>query len=144
MATYVKINDFVKAVAEKKVNLASDVLMIALSDTAPTSETSNPLSDGNGVLANVTEIAYTNLSTRVITITSSTQTAGVYKLVLTDLNLTSSGGTTGPFRYVYIYDDTATNKDLIASFDYVIELTLQDTDVFTVDFDATTGLLQLT
>ena len=89
MATFTKVNDFVEAVAEKKHNLGSDTLTIALSNTAPASETSDPTADGNGVLANVTQIAYTNLSSRVITTSSSAQTSGTYKLVLTDLVLTA-------------------------------------------------------
>jgi len=143
MATFTKVNDFVKAIAEKEIDLSGAGLTIALSNTAPASETNDPTADGNGVLANVTEIDYTNLSSRVITVASSTQTGGTYKLVLTDLVLNSSGGTTGPFEYVYIYDDSSTNDDLVAVFDYGSALTLNDGDTFTIDFDATTGVLTL-
>ena len=141
MASFVKVNDFVEAMAEKKHDLGSDTLTIALSDTAPASESSNPLSDGNGVLANVTQVAYTNLSTRVLTTSSSTQTSGTYKLVLADLILTASGGAVAGFRYIYIYNDTATNDELIGSYDYGSTLVLQDGDTFTIDFDASGGVL---
>ena len=144
MATFSKVNDFVVN-AVHNMDLESDQFTIALSNTAPASESSNPTADGNGVLANVTQVAYTNLSARTITTTSSTQTSGTYKLVLADLTLTSSGGTTGPFRYVYIYDDTVTvpADPLVGYYDYGSSLTLNDGDSLTVDFSAANGVLQI-
>ena len=127
------------------MDLESDQIVVALSNTAPASESPNPATDGNGVLANVTQIAYTNLSSRNVTTTSSTQTSGTYKLVLADITLTSSGGSTGPFRYVYIYDDTVSTpvKPLIGFYDYGSSLTLNDGDSLTVDFSAANGVLQI-
>jgi len=144
MATFNKVNDFV-ANAVHNMDLESDQVVVALSNTAPASESSNPTTDGNGVLANVTEITYTNLSSRNVTTSSSTQTGGTYKLVLADITLTSSGGSTGPFRYVYIYNDTvATPADaLIGYYDYGSSLTLNDGDSLTVDFSAANGVLQI-
>jgi len=144
MATFNKINDFVVN-AVHNMDLESDQIVVALSNTAPSAETTNPTTDGNGVLANVTEIAYTNCSTRNVTTTSSTQTSGTYKLVLTDITLTASGGDVGPFRYVYIYNDTvATPADpLIGYYDYGLSLTLNDGDSFTLDFSATDGVIQV-
>ena len=143
MATFTKVNDFVEALAEKVHNLGSDQLAVALSNTAPASETSNPTADGNGVLANVTQIAYTNLSARAITTSASAQTSGTYKLTLTDLVLTASGGAVADFRYVYIYNDTATNDELIAVYDYGSTVSLADGDTFTIDFDGTNGVLTI-
>lgn len=145
MASFVKINDFVENVAEKVHNLGADTLTVALSNTAPASETPIPTADGNGVLANVTQVAYTNLSSRAITTSASAQTSGTYKLTLTDLVLTSSGGTTGPFRYVYIYNDTPTSPadPLIGYYDYGSSITLQDGDTFTIDFDGTNGFITI-
>jgi len=145
MATFNKINDFVENAVEA-ANLGSDQFVIALSNTAPGSESSNPTADGNGILANVTQVSYTNLSSRNITTTSSSQTSGVYKLVLSDITLTASGGTVGPFQYIYIYDDTVTSPadPLVCYYDYGSALTLNDGDTLTVDFDAANGVLQLT
>jgi len=145
MATFNKINDFVENAVEA-ANLGSDQFVIALSNTAPGSESSNPTADGNGILANVTQVSYTNLSSRNITTTSSSQTSGVYKLVLSDITLTASGGTVAPFQYIYIYDDTVTSPadPLVCYYDYGSALTLNDGDTLTVDFDAANGVLQLT
>ena len=144
MATFNKVNDFVQN-AVHNMDLESDQVVIALSNTAPSSEASNPATDGNGVLANVTQAAYTNLSSRNVTTTSSTQTGGTYKLVLADITLTSSGGATGPFRYVYIYNDTAASPadPLIGYYDYGSSLTLNDGDSLTVDFSAANGVIQI-
>jgi len=143
MATFNKVNDFVEALAEKVHNLGSDTLTVALSNTAPGSETSDPTASGNGVLANVTEITYTNLSSRAITTSASEESGGTYKLTLTDLVLTASGGSVGPFRYVYIYNDTATNDEIIGYYDYGSSVTLNDGDTFTLDFDGSNGVLTL-
>lgn len=134
MATFNKINSFVEALSEKVHNLGSDQLMVALSNSAPSSS--------NTQLSNITEITYTNLSSRVITTTSSAQTSGTYKLVLTDLVLTASGAV-GPFRYVVLYNNTATNKELIGWYDYGSALTMANTDTLTIDFDGTNGILTL-
>jgi len=128
MASFNKFQSFVEALAEKVHNLGSDTLKIALTNSAPVAT--------NTVLANLTEIAYTNLSARTVTVSSSSQTTGTYSLVCTDLVLTSSGGTTGPFRYAVLYNDTATNDELIGWWDYGSSITLADGETFTVDFGA--------
>ena len=144
MATFNKINDFV-ANAVHNMDLESDQIVVALSNTTPSSESTDPTTDGNGILTNVTQIAYTNLSSRNVTTSSSSQTSGTYKLVLADLTLTSSGGSTGPFRYVYLYNDTVSTPadPLIAYYDYGSSLTLNDGDSLTLDFSAANGVLQL-
>lgn len=134
MATYTKFNSFVEAVAEKVHNLGSDSLKVALTNSAP--------SASNTQLSNITEISYTNCSTRALTTSSSAQTSGTYKLVLADLTLTATG-TVGPFRYIVIYNDTATNDELIAWYDYASSVTMNSGDTFLIDFDATTGVLTI-
>jgi hypothetical protein len=135
MATFNKFNSFVEAVAEKAHNLGSDSLKIALTNTAPTS--------GNTVLANITEISYTNLSSRAVTTSSSAQSGGVYKLTCADLVLTASGAV-ATFRYVVLYNDTATNDELIGWYDYGSAVTLANGESFTVDFDDSNGVLTIT
>lgn len=136
MATYVKFYTFSENLAEKVFNLGSDSLKVALTNTAPTASTGNVLTD-------ITEITYTNCSSRVLTTSSSAQTTGTYKLVIADLTLTASGGSVGAFRYVVIYDDTATLDNLICYFDYGSSITLADTETITLDFDGSNGLLQI-
>jgi hypothetical protein len=138
MASFQKFDSFVEAVAEKTHNLGSDSLKIALCAAA-----SAPVAS-NTKLADLTEISYTNLSARAVTTTSSAQTSGLYKLILQDLVLTASGAV-ATFRYVVLYNDTATNKELIGFYDYASNVTLNNSgETFTIDFDGTNGCLQLT
>lgn len=146
MATYTKLDGFVEHMAEGVHNLGSDTLTVALSNTAPGSESTPPTGATSAcILANVTQVSYTNCSSRAITTSTSAQTSGTYKLVLADLTLTASGGTVGPFRYVYVYNDTPTSPadPLIAYYDYGSSITLNDTETFLIDFDGTAGLLQV-
>lgn len=137
MATYTKFQPFVEYLAEKAFNLQSDTLTIALcaSASAPTAS--------NGLLSDLTQISYTNLSSRALTVSSSAQTTGTYKLVVADLVLTASGGSVAAFRYIVIYDDTAASDQLIAYYDYGSALTLADGETLTLDFDGTNGFLQI-
>ena len=135
MAVFNKFDCFVENVAEKVHNLGSDQLTLALTTTAPVA--------GNTVLANITEITYTNLSTRNLTTSSSSQTSGLYKLVVADTTLTSTGGSTGPFRYVVVYNSTAAGGPLIGWYDYASALTLNSGESLTVDFDQVNGLLTI-
>lgn len=138
MATFNKFQSFVEAVAEKTHNLGSDVLKVALSNSAPAAT--------NTVLANITQISgvngYTTGGTQATQVTSA-QTTGTYKLVLSDVTFTASGGSIGPFQYVVLYNDTATNDELIGYYDYGTALTITSGNSFTVDFDATNGVLTI-
>ena len=138
MSTYNKINSFVADICNKVHNLASDTLQIALTATA------NAPVATNTVLANLTQIAYTNLSTQVITTTSSTQTSGTYKLVLAQLTLTASGAV-ATFQYVVVFNQTSVTPTdaLICWFDYGSAVTLANGDQFVVGFDLSNGLLQI-
>lgn len=133
MASFTKFESFVEKLAEKVHNLGSDQLKVALTTVAPVAT--------DDVLADLTEVAYTNLSTRNIVTSASAETGGTYKLTLTDLVLTAGGGSVAAFRYVVIYNDTAGSDDLIAFFDYGSEITLADGETLTLDFDGAAGVL---
>jgi hypothetical protein len=140
MASFVKVNDFVEYAVEG-MNLGSDTLIVALSNTDPTSGT-NVTADGNGVLANISQVSYSNLSSRTLANVTSTQSSGTYKLSADDLTLTASGGAVAAFRYVVIYNDTVANDPVVGYYDYGSSLTLNDGDTFTIDI-GTNGILTL-
>jgi len=149
MPVVTKIRDFVEDVAEKVHNLGSDALMIALSNTAPGSESSNPTLSGNGVLANVTQISYTNYSDdmtvdrRLQSVTSS-ESSGTYTLDAADITITASGGALPTFRYVYLYSDTPTSPadPLILVIDNEAGITLAQGESVTLQFNGS-GILTL-
>lgn len=136
MAAFTKIQLFAKAVAEKKHNLSADVLKIALTNTLPVAASA-------AVLADIAEVAYTYCSARTLTTNSGSQSAGTYKLALADLTLAAAGGAVGPFRYAVVYNDTATNKDLVGFYDYGASITLNDGETLLIDLDQAAGLLTL-
>jgi len=140
MATFNKYYVFVEALAEKTHNLGADTLKVALTNTAPT-VASDTVWNTTVAPAPVAANGYT-AGGNPITTTSSAQTTGTYKLVLADSVFTASGGSIGPFRYVILYNSTASNA-VIGYYDYGSSITLADTETFTVDFDAANGVLTI-
>jgi hypothetical protein len=124
MATYNKFNAWAENMPEA-ANLATDQFTLALTDTAPVAT--------NSVLADITEISYTNLSARNFTTASSSQTGGTFTLVLDDLVVTASGPV-ATFRYAVMYDDTVAGDPLVGWWDYGAPITMANTQTFTVDF----------
>jgi hypothetical protein len=135
-SSFFKFNSFTEAIAEKVHNLGSDVLELALTNTAPVST--------NTVLANITQISYTNLNARTLTVSGSSQTSGVYKLTIADKTLTATGGSAGPFRYVVLFNQTATNDELIGWYDYGTSITLGNGEALVLNFDDANGVLTIT
>lgn len=140
MATFNKFQAFVENLAEGVHNLGSNTLKVMLTNSAPVNT--------NSVKADLTDISAGNGYTAggtAATISSSSQTAGTYKLVLGDVVFTASGGSIGPFRYAVLYNDTPTSPadPLIGWYDYGSSITLADGESLTVDFDATNGVIQL-
>lgn len=70
MAAFNKFNQFVEDIAKGVHNLSTGAIKVALTASA------NPPVATNAILANLTEISYTNLSSRAVTTTSCTQTSG--------------------------------------------------------------------
>jgi hypothetical protein len=137
MATFNKVDSFIEKVFEGAINFSSDTFRIALSNVAPIA--------ANDELADITQIANGNGYTTggsVLTISSSSQTSGTYKAVAADLVYTASGGSMAAFRYAVVYDDTASGDPIVGWYDYGSSITLAVGETFTIDFDATNGLLQ--
>lgn len=138
MATFNKFNSFVEYLAEKTFNLQTDTLKIMLTNTAPVAT--------NTVKANLTEISAGNgysAGGATVTVSSSGQTSGTYKLVIDDVTFTASGGSIGPFRYFVLFSDTAANDELIGWWDYGSSITLANGESVTADFSASNGALQI-
>lgn len=135
MATFNKFQIFPEDLAHAVHDFSSQALEVALCAAA------NAPVNTNTLLANLTVISYTNLSSRVITTSTSSQSGGTYSLVLNDLTLTASGGSVAGFRYVVVFNQgtTAKTDPLICWFDYGSDLVLADGESLTVDFGSDGG-----
>ena len=140
MAAFNKFQCFVADVSNKTHNLGSDTLKILLTNTAPVAT--------NAVKADLTEISAGNGYTaggNTAALTSSSQTAGLYKLILANpATWTAAGGSIGPFRYAALYNSTAAAGNLVGYWDYGSAVTLAAGETFTATLDASAGVLQLT
>ena len=89
MATFTKFEDFVEQLGKGVHDFSSDSLRLALTNAA------NAPVVTNTVLANLTEISYTNVlggANPSLDGETWTETGGVAKLVITDEVITASGG----------------------------------------------------
>jgi hypothetical protein len=137
MAAYVKHYQFVEDLAHGVHNFTSDA---TCTPTVYLTTNANAPTQANSVLGDITPIAYTNLSSRIATISSSGQTTGTYTLVLNDLTLSASGAV-ATFRWVGLYNDDPTSPldPLICHWDYGSDLTLGSGESLTIDFGADAG-----
>lgn len=143
MATYNKFQDYAEQLNLGVHNWGSHTFKAVLSNTAPNAAT-------NDELADITQISngggYTGGAGGGLTLdtVTLTETGGTAKVTIADEVFTATGASVGPFRYVIIYNDTSTGDKLVCYYDYGSSITLLDTETFTIDFDATNGLWQLT
>jgi len=138
VAPFQKFYCFVEDICEKKHDLSADALKVMLTVNLP--------SAANTVRTDVTDLTtaggYTNGGLTVPAGRTSAQTSGLYKLVLPDVVLTATGAV-GPFRYAVLYNSTAAGGPLIGWWDNGANVTLANTESFTVDYDPSTGVIQL-
>ena len=136
MAAYNKFNQFVEDLAVGVHDCATDQFTVGLTTNA------NAPTAANSVLANITEISYTNLSSRNLTTSTASQTSGTYTQLFADLTLTASGAV-ATFRWVFIYNNTPTSPadPLVGYYDYGSDLTLASSETLDIDFTTSTFTL---
>ena len=134
MDSFNKFNQFVADIANKVHNLGSDQITVALTDSVPVAT--------NTVIANISQISYTNLSSRNITTTSSSQTSGTYSLILNSITL-SATGTVPQFRYVVIYNSTTASGNLIGWYDIGSEINMVSGAQTQITFSSASTLLTI-
>ena len=99
----------------------------------------------NAAAGTFTEVANGNGYTtggNAVTITSSAQTGGTYKLVLTSPSVWTATGAGFSFQYA-ILTDTTTGTN-VAYWDYGTSQAVAATETVTVTLDATNGVFQAT
>lgn len=140
MASFTKYHSYIDELSKGGHNLQTATFKVALSNTAPTAS-SNTVWNTSVAPAPAGANGYT-AGGNTLTTSSAATSAGLFKLVLADSVFTATAGGIGPFRYAILYNSSASNK-LLGYYDYGSSLTLNDTETFTVDFDAVNGCLDL-
>jgi hypothetical protein len=132
MAAGTKFQQFAEDLCKGVHNFTSDA---TCSVTVALCAAANAPVATNATLSQLTQISYTNASSRVVTGITAEHTTGTVSLTANDLVITASGGTVGPFRYVVFYNDDPTSPadPLISFYDYGSDITLADGETFTVD-----------
>jgi hypothetical protein len=128
MASMTKAHCFVGDLGLKKHELNTDQLKVYLTNATPNVT--------NSLKSSVADISNTNGYAPADITNLYSATGGTGTMTSTDVTWTAAGGTFGPFRYVVLYNETATDDPLIGWWDYGSNITLNDTETFTVDFGA--------
>lgn len=136
MATGNKFENFLYEVYKGTHNFSAHTFKLMLTLSAPVST--------NTTTADLTEISAGNGYSSggiALTVSGYSQTSGVLKIVVDDATMTASGGAIADFRYIVMYNTSASNK-LVAYWDYGSTVSMNDGDQFTFDFSGTNGVIQ--
>lgn len=136
-ATFTFYQDFKEQLGKGVHDLSSHDIKIALTNSAPNAGTHTALAD-------ITQLStgggYTGGAGGGLSLSgkSYTETSGTGTFTHTDVTLTASGASVGPFRYAVYYNNTTTSPAdaLIGYVDYGSSITVADTETFTVDVGA--------
>lgn len=136
MATFTKVADAIEPLLEG-MNSGSDTWKIALAATTPANST---------FVAGTTDLATSGGYTaggNTAAISSATQSAGTYKLVLSNPATWTASGGGFTFRYVLLVDSTTNTT--VGYWDYGTNVVMNGTngDTFTVNLDGTNGVFQV-
>jgi hypothetical protein len=131
MATVTKFNDFSEQLIRGVHDWDAHTFKVALTNTAPVAT--------NTILTDITQIAAANgyvAGGNTTTITLS-ETSGTTTVQGTQVTFTASGGAMGTFRYLVLYNDTATTPAdaLIQFYDHGSAVTLNSGDSFVFSFN---------
>jgi hypothetical protein len=135
-ASYVKYTAAIEPLLEG-INAGTDTWNIALAATVNAADTTftagtTDLATGGGYTA----------GGNTASITSASQAAGTYKLVLASPAVWTGTGAGFTFRYAILWD--ATTNTPVAYWDYGSNVTVASGDIVTVTLDAINGVFQAT
>lgn len=142
MATFTLFHETLSAIGLKKIQLATDTFKAMLTPTAPTQATSAVKTDITGEIANGFGYLTGGASLGTVTFTETGGGTGVWRFNCADISWTASGGSIPAHRYLVVYSDTATNKDLIGFVDRGTSDVIADGNTRTWDVGAS-GLFEI-
>jgi hypothetical protein len=139
MATFVLFDEFAKFLGDGTIDLDSHTFKAALTNTAPTQDTDDTLSD-------ITQIGATG-GYAVVTLTTVTWAetgagTGIWRFDCDNISWTASGAAIDTNRYMVVYDDTAASDQLVGYVDRGATATIPDGTTRT--FTVAAGLFDLT
>lgn len=133
MATYNKFQGWIGYIGLGAINLNTDAIEVYLSNATPSAS-------ADDVKADLAEISTGNGYTGAVDSQNTySESGGTGTLAATDITITASTGTIGPFQYVVHFDETVSSPvvdPLMCWHDYGSALTLQDGESFTIDYGA--------
>lgn len=129
---------FTKDLVDGKHNFLSHTYKIMMTGSTPLNTMT--------VKSDITEIAAVNgyPAGGLPIVMSTSVAAGVAKVGGTDTVFTATGGSFPTVTHAVIYNDTSPTKPLVAFYPYGIPIVVNDTETFTVRFDASTGIFTVT
>lgn len=133
MATFNKFQDFVEQLARGVHNFGSHTYKVALTNTAPVATQTGWNTTDHPAPASANGYPAGGAATTI----SLSETSGTLTVNGTEVTFTASGGTIGPFRYVVVYNDSATSPaDAGVGYgDYGSSITLNDGESIVVKFN---------
>lgn len=138
MATFNKFEVFVGNLGVGKIHdLNVDTLECYLTNATPSAS-------ADSVKADLAEITNQNGYTAPEdTTNAASEASGTLTVTATDIVITASGGSFGPFQWVVLQNTTpaAPLDPLIGWWDYGSALTVNDAETFTIDFGASMATL---
>jgi len=113
---------WIEKINTAKIDWENDTFSLLLADVEPVVTDSER--------ADISEVSYTNLSSRTLTLNNASQTGGTYTADCDELVMTASGAV-GPFRYVVLCDESAVAQPVACWWDYGSDVTMASGDTFT-------------
>lgn len=135
MASLVFFQDFKEQLGKGIHDLSADTIKCFITNTAPVAATGDELAD-------ITQIAYTNISGGVApTVTKQYTESGGTGTFAADALVITATDTVPAFQYYGLYNDTSTGDKLICYWDHGSAVNLATGETFTITFgaDATMG-----
>ena len=132
-STFTFYQDFKEQLGKGIHDLSTHDIKVALTNTAPNAAT-------HAVLADITQLStgggYTGGAGGGVALSgkSYTETGGTGTFIASDLVITATGASIGPFQYCVFYNNTAASDNLIGYLNYGSAVTLADTETLTLDF----------
>jgi hypothetical protein len=118
---------FLYDLGTKQHDFSNDTVKVYLTNTAPSAS-----DEDKADLAGITE--ENGYAATDITAVWSQEADGSAELDSTDVVITASGGSFGPFRYAVFYNETHATDRLMGYYDYGVPITVPDGQPFTIDF----------